>query len=137
MPVPAPRQTLNRESQAEIAKSGRTAHPQILVPVKNSRAKDTKHSSIRVFDGPESHAAADKLGAFAYAWRGDIYLGKHLGQSGAPSRETALRHELIHAYQTRNTGPYASEVALETEADAHSGFHPTLAADPDTPHGFW
>lgn len=109
----------------------------MLSPAKHSHNKPTIDQTIRIFDGPESHAAADRLGAYAYSWQGDVYLGNRLGQPGAPSRTAALRHELIHAYQTRNTGPYASEAALETEAEARSGLHPTLAADPDTPHGFW
>ncbi|WP_437721455.1 eCIS core domain-containing protein [Sorangium sp. So ce861] len=93
--------------------------------------------SIGIHDDARSHATALRLGAWAYSHRGDVFLGPGLGLPGAPSREYALRHELVHARQARRRGPRASVAELEREAHDPTVEQPTLAADPDAVLGLW
>jgi hypothetical protein len=74
------------------------------------------------------------MGAYAYSWRGDVYLGAGVGESGGPSRSEALSHEVSHALQARRAGPPAPTAALESEARAGGS---SLAADPEEPLGLW
>jgi Domain of unknown function (DUF4157) len=90
--------------------------------------------TARVFEGPKARRAAARMGAYAYSWRGDVYLGSGVGQPGAPSREEALRHELAHARQAHRKGPSARTAALESEARADGD---ALAVDPELPLGLW
>lgn len=91
----------------------------------------------RVFDDEAAHASADRLGAYAYSWRGDVYLGPRLGRPGAPTRSEAIRHELVHAAQSRNPGRPAATADLEREASHPPGGGPVLAADPEQVLGLW
>jgi hypothetical protein len=91
--------------------------------------------SARVFAGPRARRRAARMGAYAYSWRGDVYLGAGVGEAGGPSRAEVLRHELAHARQARRSVPRAAEPALE--AEARDGGE-ALAADPEEPLGwFW
>jgi Domain of unknown function (DUF4157) len=119
-----------RQAPEQIAASGRST------PVETLATKQDA-APIRIFDSPASHRAAAHLGAYAYTWQGDVFLGTGLGRSGAPSRSEVLRHEMIHAHQARNRGSYAHESALEAEAHRGSTETPTLAANPSSVLGWW
>ena len=126
------------QALAHAARDPRTPHSlRSALPRMRPRQRLTAPGrAIRVFDDGAAHAAAEEMGAFAFSWRGDIFLGDRLGRAGAPTRDEALRHERVHALQARRRGPRVSEAALEREAE-HGQGGTRLAADPDRPHGLW
>ncbi|MBZ0314894.1 MAG: DUF4157 domain-containing protein [Anaerolineae bacterium] len=109
-----------------IARSGRQGLPTESIPLTNK--------SARVYDNAASHRAAYQLGAYAYSWRGDIFLGA--GLTGT-ARSAVIQHELTHARQAHNRGPAASPIALEQEALTSRDGSARLAADPDAVQGLW
>jgi len=125
----------HRSAPEQVAALGKTTTPTAVLPVENG--EHFVSSPIRIFDSPASHRAAAELGAYAYSWQGDIFLGSELGQSGTPSRANAIHHEKIHALQARNSGHHAHESALETEAHNSSIQTPRLTANPNTVMGWW
>ncbi|MCB9868159.1 MAG: DUF4157 domain-containing protein [Phycisphaerales bacterium] len=101
------------------------------------RIDDAEGPGIEVFDGPAARKAAAMMGAHGFSWRGRIFLGERLGLDGAPSRDEVIRHERTHVRQMRNKGSVASESRLEAEAHETTSDTVELAADPETPYGFW
>ncbi|MGN9911802.1 eCIS core domain-containing protein [Phytohabitans sp. LJ34] len=134
-PAPAlPAGVSNRSLAAFLSgpSGGRSGHRHVLagLGIGHGVAAETP----RIFDEPKSYDAAARLGAHAFSWRGDVYLGRDLGRPGAPSRADALRHELAHAGQARRTGTPASTTVLEREAHTGGTAQP---ANPDVPLGLW
>jgi hypothetical protein len=75
-----------------------------------------------VHDDAFAGQAAVLLGAHAFALDNKIFLGPSVGTPGGPSREEALRHELVHLAQGSlgaRTGRIAPRPALEGQAHAH------------------
>ncbi len=121
-------------SASQIADSGRSGSPSEAL---RFEAGESGISGVRIYDNFASRRAAAQLGAYAYSWQGDIFLGAGLGKAGAPGRAEAISHELLHAMQARNRGTRAGPGALEAEAYRASGGWPALAADPQQPLGLW
>lgn len=114
---------------AETAREGRSGMPSEHVHLPSGQA-------VKVYDNAASRRAAGQMGAYAYTWGGDIFMGAGLGLRGAPTRQQAIEHELVHAKQTRNRGARAATSALEAEAYGNAA-NPRLTADPETPLGLW
>lgn len=125
--------------------SAATARPflETATSTRGSPARDFGGSAkalgpiAHLHDDPASHRAAEAIGAYAFAFRGDVFLGNRLGAPGAPSREEAIRHELVHARQHRRPGTPAAPKLLESEARSAAPDAARLGADPEEPQGLW
>lgn len=119
--------------QAEIARAGAQNGPLTSLSLSAFGAKGPE---VQLYDDAASHRAAALLGAHAFSWGGAIFLGD-LRLPGAPSRAEAIRHEMIHALQTRRRGPLATAQELEREAHHPATVQPRLAAARNEVLGFW
>lgn len=90
---------------------------------------------VQVKEGADSHRAAARLGAHAFTFREEVFLGAGLGGAGQPHTDEVLAHEVAHVEQMRNGSPVAA--ADEAEAAAEDGAGGEVGADPDTPYGLW
>lgn len=90
---------------------------------------------VEVHDTPQSRDAGRRMGAYAFALHDRIFMGHDPGLGPSPSRDTVLRHELVHVLQSRQRGPAADAGALERQAHGWSG-GPLLSADPAQPQPF-
>jgi hypothetical protein len=78
----------------------------------------------QVHEDASAQDAGLKRGAHAFTLGPDIYLGPTVGTPHGPTRDEALRHELIHAAQVQygsQTGRRSSERDVEREARDRSG----------------
>jgi hypothetical protein len=92
-------------------------------------------AGIDVYDTAAGRAAAEQMGAYAFAYRDRIFLGRDPGLPGGPSQDQVLRHEMVHVLQGRQGGPAADAGALERQAHDWQGGS-LLSADAGEPHPF-
>src|SRR5437763_5140848 len=78
-----------------IAKAARSrpmsAMPGAMLPEMTAARPAHGARSAGVFAGPPA-PAREQRSPFAFAWRGDIFLGDGLNRRGPPARDAALRH---------------------------------------------
>ena len=80
---------------------------------------------VRVHDGPWAARAADQIGARAFTFGRDVYLGSEGRALGGAQRARLLAHEAVHALQQGDAGPTGGTVRVggarePAEAQAHA-----------------
>jgi hypothetical protein len=76
-------------------------------------------SEVRIHTGAESEAAADAVGAQAYAVGQDIYFGAGAYDPGSESGQHLIAHEVAHTIQQRGAAPHPQyKLAVTNPGDA-------------------
>lgn len=113
-----------------LASSAQTGQPSYTLPAPHGGRP------IHVYETLAARQAADRMGAFGFAYQDSIFMGRNPGIPGGPNRDEVLRHEMAHVLQSRQNAPIAARSALERQASGWQRGHHLFSADPAEVYGF-